>query len=136
MAQDTRFGIDYSTFRPDGRPGLTFRRITGPRVPLERVARRWLTTRGDLFWAPNAGWRSVARLQNADYDQRMTDAYRSFLISEAKIVDFVAAAAVALNIRGFVVSISGRITLITGQVYPLNVSITKAGDALAQFPLG
>lgn len=134
MAEDKRFGSDYSTFRPDGRPGLTCRRITGPRVPLEGVARRWLTNRGDLPWSPNAGSISVQRLQNASGDARMLAHYRAFLIGEAKEVDFVRDAAVLITVRGTTVTINGRITLTTGGTYPLNVAVAGAGAAVAQFP--
>ena len=127
------FGDDYSTFRPDGTWGMTFTRIRGPRVPLEGVARRWLTAKGDLPWAPNAGF-DVYRLLNASRKTFTLNQYQALLASEARQVDFVANAAVTITFDGFTLTVSGLITLTTRGTYPLLVMAKDAGAAIAQVP--
>ncbi len=130
---DLRFGSDYSSFRPDGTSGQTYNRVYGPRVVLEGVARRWLTPRGDLLWAPNAGF-SVAVLLNASRTMNGLNLYKSFLRGEALQVDFVRDATVALLYVGTDLTISGQVTLTTGGTYPLLVAANAAGAVIAQFP--
>ena len=136
MAEDTRFGSDYSTFRPDGRPGLTYRRISGPRVPLEGVARQWLSAMGyDMPWAPNAGTTpALYQLLNSAHDQMMLRRMRDFYQRAAEQVDFVARALVTFSYVGTTLTITGAITLITGRTYQLNVGADAAGRIVAEFP--
>lgn len=139
---DLRFGVDYSTFHPvvlaDGTStltfGLTYTKIYGPRVPLEHVARRWLTTRGDLFWAPNAGQSVLRLLNNSMLPSRLTQ-FAAQLAKEAQTVDYVSRAHASIRYVGTTLTISGTITLVTSGTYPLAVGITAAGPVLAQFPL-
>lgn len=133
--EDTRFGSDYSTFRADGRPGLTYRRITGARVPLEGVARMWLTKPQDLPWAPDAGTvPPVYALLNSAHNLAQLQRWQTFLQRAAVQVDFVYAARVAIRYIGVTLTIDGQITLVTGEVHPLNVSASAAGGVIAQFP--
>lgn len=127
------FGDDYSTFRPDGSWGMTFVRISGPRVPLEGVARRWLTAKGDLPWAPNAGF-DVYRLLNASRKMFSLRQYEALLAAEARQVDFVANASVGIIFDGFTLTVKGQISLTNHGTYPLLVTADSAGAALAQFP--
>lgn len=135
MAEDTRFGSDYSTFRPDGRAGLTYRRITGPRVPLEGVARVWLTALGDMPWSPNTGTEPpVYQLQNAGYNVNDLRQLQIQLVRAARGVDWVADARVGLRYLGTTLTIAGELTLLTGRTYLLNVSASAAAGVVVQFP--
>lgn len=127
------YGSDYSTFRDDGTYGLTYVRITGPRVPLEGVARLWLTDRGSLFWAPTLGF-NVARLENASQKRAVLAQYESFLVKAAREVDFVARATVAITYAGTALTAIGRITLADGGTYPLLVTAADAAQVTVQFP--
>ncbi len=127
------FGSDYSTFRGDGTYGLTYVRITGPRVPLEGVARLWLTSPGDLFWADDLGF-NLLRLENAGKKASQIPQYQHFLRSVAKRVDFVLGADVTVSFAGNALSVSARITLADGTPHPLLVSAADAGAAVVQFP--
>lgn len=126
-------GSDYSTFRDDGTYGLTYVRITGARVPLEGVARLWLTDRGSLFWAPTLGF-NVARLENASQKRAVLAQYESFLVKAAREVDFVAAASVAITFSGTTLTAAGRITLVDGVTYPLLVTAADAAVVTVRFP--
>lgn len=57
IAADTRYGTSISTFVPGQPMGLdrNMRLISGPRVVLESIARRWLTPRGSLITNPDVG---------------------------------------------------------------------------------
>lgn len=133
------FGSDYSTFRADGSYGLTYQRITGPRVPLEGVARRWLTNPGgiaidgSMWWEPNAGF-NVGRLLNASANRNKLTTYRSFLVREARRVDFVVDASVQLSYDGSTLSVFGLITLADNTTHPLLVGASSAAQVLTQFP--
>lgn len=126
-------GSDYSTFREDGTFGLTYVRITGARVPLEGVARRWLTSQGDLPWAPNAGF-NVARLENAGHNVKDLARYKGFLEKEARAVDFVYRASVTITYDGATLTIVGSIVLADFTTHPLLVTADAAGRVSTQFP--
>lgn len=126
------FGSCYSTFKHDGTYGLTYTRITGPRVPLERVARRWLTPPKQLFWAPDAGF-DVSRLVNSTHSLTELRQYRGLLIKEAREVDFVYSADVTLDYNGFTLTINGLIVLADRTTHPLLVTASNASAAV-QFP--
>lgn len=129
------FGDDYSTFRADGSYGLTYVRITGARVPLEGVARAWLTEPGSLFWAPNFGF-GLSRLQNAAHREDVLGLFKSFLVRSAKGIDFVMRADVeiAYAYADATLTVAGRITLADFTTHPLLVSASDAAAATVQFP--
>lgn len=120
------FGSDYSTFRPNGTYGLTYQRITGPRVPLEGVGRRWLTSPGDLKWDPTGGF-DVAELENNDLSAQARDRIGRRLASEAKQVDFVIDAAVRLVLAGDELTIAGQILLADRTTHTLLLTASQAG---------
>ncbi len=124
MALDT--GSDYSTFKPDGTYGLTYRRITGPRVPLEGVARRWLTAPGDIKWDPTGGF-DVTTLENSDLSPQARNRTERRLKSEAKLVDFVVDAAVSLKLAGDTLTIRGEILLADLTTHTLLLTASQAG---------
>lgn len=126
------FGSDYSTFRDDGTPGMTFRKITGPRVPLEGVVRAWLTDPGDLPWAKTFGF-NVTRLQNSSHKGDALKLLARRLELVAKDVDFVQGATVTLKPVGDGIEISGFIRLTGAGTYPLNVTASAAGDVIVKF---
>jgi hypothetical protein len=128
----TDLGSDYSTFRSDGSYGLTYRRISGARVPLERVARRWLTIPGDLPWDRTAGV-GIHRLLNADLTAARLAVLRNRLASEAALVDFVTVARVDCTIVGDSLRADGLIALADGGSHPLLLTATEA-SVLFRFP--
>lgn len=124
--------IDMSTF-PDGAPmDLTTVRITGVRVVLEWVVRRWLTMAGSLFWALNDGI-DVRMLINSDHRLDRLAMVRATLEQEAREVSHVIDARVELRVSGEDILIRGVVTLDDSREYPLSVTIDKAGAAIAQF---
>ncbi len=124
--------IDMSTF-PDGAPmDLTTVRVTGVRVVLEWVARRWLTMAGTLFWAPNDGV-DVRMLVNSDHRPDRMAMLRATLEQEAREVSHVVDCQVDIRTAGEEVLIRGVVTLDDTREYSLSVSIDKAGAAIAQF---
>ncbi len=128
------FGSDYSTFRPDGTYGLTYVRITGPRVPLEAVARRWLCDPGDLPADPNGGF-NILRLENArNRTPQGLLTYQILLIREAKKVDFVLDAVVRISYVASVLSVNGKITLADFTDHPLLLTAAQNTAARASFP--
>jgi hypothetical protein len=135
IIQNFPFGDDYSTFKPNGTWGMTYVRISGPRVPLEGVARRWLTPKGYLSWAPNAGF-DCYKLLNASRNQSVLRQYQALLAAEAQQVNFVTRAVVTATFvpSGFTLNITGAISLANGGTYPLLVSASAAGQAIIQFP--
>jgi len=126
MASDIFFGSDYSTFRQDGTYGLTYRRITGARVPMERVARRWLTAPGDLPWDPTGGF-DVAALENGDLKPADFARLAQILATEAKKVDFVIDAAVVARLPGEQLIIDGQILLADLSLHTLMLTASEAG---------
>lgn len=126
--------VDYSTFRDDGQPGVTGRRITGVRVVLEHCARAILMPRGRLPWALDRGF-DLRSLENADLTASQRTAVKSALDLEIRGVDFVRGVASSLifdpttyrvEYRPFVdVALVGR--------YPLAVSVDKAAGVLVDF---
>ena len=105
---------------------------TDPRyVAAERVARRWLTVRGSVSWAPAMGL-GLSILVNAD----LTPGELARLESEARLealqVNGVRLAKVKAIIRGGVLTLEGRLTLDTGGEFTLTVYASGATEVLLQ----
>jgi hypothetical protein len=137
------FGSDYSTFRADGTYGMTYRRISGPRVPLEGVVRRWLTnpadptdpsTTGDAAWDPMMGI-DISRFLNSAHTSRDLIIFASMMARQAELVDFVASASVRIT-EGTdqSLTIESQITLYDGTKHPLLVTASQAAGVVALFP--
>ncbi len=127
------FGSCYSSFKADGSKGLTYRRITGPRVPLERVARRLLGDKGTNLWAKNMGI-DVQKLENSDPTTTDLQHWAAFARGEALQVEHVVAAAFAFTLDAAgTVTVDGQILLGDGATYPLQVTAGNAAKAL--FPV-
>lgn len=142
MATTLYTGSDYSTFIPVSAPGvtpvryragLTYMRITGPRVPLEGVARAWLTTPGDLFWAPTFGY-NAGRLLNAGVPAQILRRLEPLLRNAARQVDYVYDAVVTVQYNGSALTITGLITLSDFGQHPLLLTASQAAVATVQFP--
>jgi hypothetical protein len=133
MAATLSCGSDYSTFRDDGSYGMTYRKIYGPRVPLEGVARAWLTSPGQLFWAPTFGY-NAGRLLNAGIPAQTLRRLEPLLRTAAKQVDFVYDAAVTVTYIGNVLTVAGLITLADYGQHPLLLTASQAAAATVQFP--
>lgn len=96
MSGDPRYGTAISTFVA-GQRGLdrNMRLISGPRVVLEGIARRWITPRGSLITNPNVGinirdWIGSDISSDGDYAKKhalVTEAQRDDRVDEID-VDF------------------------------------------------
>lgn len=96
MSGDPRYGTAISTFVA-GQRGLdrNMRLISGPRVVLEGIARRWLTPRGSLITNQNVGinirdWIGSDTSSDGDYAKKhalVTEAQRDDRVDEID-VDF------------------------------------------------
>lgn len=139
----TDFGSDYSCVRADGTFGLTYRRISGPRVPLEGVLRRWMTTpanpsdpetTGDAAWDPGMGF-NITRLLNSAHTDRDLVTFAGIMARQARLVDFVAGARVAIAQNADMsLSIDAQITDDNGTTHPLLVTASQAAGVVALFP--
>ncbi len=137
------FGSDYSTVREDGTFGLTYNKITGPRVPLEGVIRLWLTmpanpqdpqSQGDLPWDPTAGF-DITRLVNSAHGTIDLNRYAEMLRRQALNVDFVVAARVKISqAADGAIEIEAWITLADTTLHPLLVTADQAAGIVALFP--
>ncbi len=107
-------GTDVSTF-PDLDRGFSL--ITGRRAVAEAVARRWITPRGSLPWAPGVG-EDVRQYLSARVDGPRLRALEAALQAQAEGEERVASAAVtvawsgtagalALRVRGVLVLVDG-----------------------------
>jgi len=113
----TDFGTDISSWlghTPDLDP--TFSTISGPRVVVESVARRWITLNGGgLFYSPAYGF-DTRLLLNSRMDASQYPGIAMQLEAEALKDERVRAIAVVLsfNPTAQLLSIRGTITLATG----------------------
>lgn len=139
------FGDDYSTFRANGTYGLTYQHITGQRVPLEGVVRRWMTqpadpadptSTGDAAWDDTMGF-DITRLQNAGHTSVDLARYAEMLRRQAMRVDFVVAASVRIfqsQVDDRTLIIDGVITLADRSRHQLLVSASAAAGLVTKFP--
>lgn len=137
------FGSDYSTIRDDGTYGLTYNRITGPRVPLEGVVRLWLTmpanpqdaqSQGDLPWDPSLGF-DITRLENSAHASIDLTRYAEMMRRQALNVDFVVAARVKIaQAEDASIAIEAWITLADLTLHPLLVTANQAAGVVVLFP--
>lgn len=120
------FGDDFSSFRENGTYGLTYRRITGRRVPLEGVARRWLNAPGDMPWDPVGGI-DLAELENHDLSAAELARLGQILGAEARRVDFVIDSAVSVRLISGDLKVDGQILLADQTAHPLLLTANQAG---------
>lgn len=73
-----------------------FRRITGPRVVLHAVARRFVTPRGSLWWAPDDGY-DIRQLLLDGFKQTQIPTYEREIQTEAEKDERVLSADVVLS---------------------------------------
>ncbi len=120
------FGSDYSSFKADGSYGLTYRRISGPRVPLEGIGRRWINAPGDVPWDPNSG-ADIFGWEN--HDPTPADLVRlgQTLAAEARQVDYVIDAAVSVRLVGDELTVNGQALLADRTRHPLLLTASQAG---------
>lgn len=120
------FGSDYSTFRANGTYGLTYRRISGPRVPLEGVARRWINAPSDIPWDPTSG-ADIFGWENHDPTPAELTRLAQTLAAEARRVDFVIDAVVIVKLPGDELTAAGQILLADKTQHPLLLTASQAG---------
>ncbi len=126
--------IDTSTFDASGRPGLTYRRIRGPRVALEWFVRRYLAPRDGLPWALGH-CTDVPALINATPTPAQLIQWRAAFDAEGSRTEYVTSIISRLTLENDVLRYAPSVTLGQSGTYPLVVSINAAGDILAQFPI-
>lgn len=125
MTTASPFGVDISTFR-GGVPGLdpTFTPITGGRVVVEAVLRRWLTPRGSLDDLPEDGCDCRKFIQMRMSATNRARAKRE-LEAEARKEDGVAICTVTVEpLEGGGLRITGSIKTRTGQTFRTVISAT------------
>jgi hypothetical protein len=120
---------------PEGsfRMGLTSRRIYGPTVVAEWVARRWFTRRGALLYAPSKCV-TLFDLANAAADAADLASWRTTLTQEALKTPYVLACPLSIIRAARETSVDARLALVDGRVYPLMVNLLSASQAILTLP--
>lgn len=110
---------------------LSAREVTGVAAVLRRILYRWCSRRGAIRHAPGIGMETpLTDLEAAALSDQDLEGYRAALEREAMEEDFVSDAQVALTLVGGRLFVSGRITLVDGRTYPLEVLASEANAAL------
>ena len=126
--------VDSSTFDTNGRPGLTYRRITGPRVALEWFARRYLAPRDGLPWALGTCI-DLPAYRNAMPTFAQLRQWRAAFDAEGARSEYVVRVESTLTLEGGQLHYAPRVTLARSGTFPLAISIDQAGEILARFPI-
>lgn len=90
-----------------------FRRITGPRVVLHAVARRFVTPRGSLWWAPDEGY-DVRSLLLEGVRPAQLPTYEREIATEAERDERVLSADVTMSFANDVLRIAMTLRLAAG----------------------
>ena len=118
--------VDFSTFVNNRDPGLdpNWRKISGARAVLERVARAWITVRGEMHDTTIGA--SLFTYVNATMDQAQIAALQGRLKLQAKARDGVGDINVIVqyNPQSGLVGIQGLLTLANGQTWQFVFSLT------------
>jgi hypothetical protein len=127
--------IDTSTFSPEGRPGLQYRRIRGARVVLEWFARRLLVPRDGLPWALGTCL-DLPSYRNATPRPADLARWQTAFDAEGARTEYVVSvqSALILDASGLL-TYAPRVRIAQAGEYPLAVTIDQAGEILAQFPI-
>lgn len=128
MAISTDYGTDLSTYMDpsSGVPDLdpTFAIISGPRVVIERVARKLMTPTGSML---KAGWgfdmRSVLQSSLTPAQIGQLRGIVSDQINQEPEVESCSVS-IAYTIQGKRIDITGQVTLLTGVTFPLVYVVT------------
>lgn len=126
--------VDESTFDPQGRPGLTYRRIRGPRVVLEWFARRYLAPRDGLPWALGH-CTDVPALINATPTFNQLRQWKPAFDAEGARTEYVSRVVSTLTLDNGRLHYAPVVTIANTGTYALAISIDKAGEVLATFPI-
>jgi len=126
--------IDTSTFDASGKPGLTYRRIRGPRVALEWFARRYLAPRDGLPWALGHCIDLPALINGTPTMQQLLQ-WRAAFDAEGARTEYVTRVQSTLTLEDEVLRYAPRVTLGRTGTFPLVVTMDQAGAVLAQFPI-
>lgn len=107
-----------------------FRKITGPAVVLYAVARRFVTPRGSLWWAPDAGFDLRGRLMDGVRQQDI-ERLASLIATEAERDERVLNAEVTVVFDAAVeaLTVTMNLTLADG-VFPLVLHVSKVSTSL------
>jgi hypothetical protein len=127
--------IDTSTFSPEGRPGLQYRRIRGVRVVLEWFVRRLLVPRDGLPWALGTCL-DIPSYINATPHPADLARWRTAFDAEGARTEYIVSvqSTLVLDASG-VLRYTPRVRVAQAGDYPLVVTIDQAGEILAQFPI-
>jgi len=126
--------VDASTFDANGKPGLTYRRITGARVALEWFARRYLAPRDGLPWALGTCI-DLPAYRNATPTFGQLQQWRTALDAEGARSEYVVRVESTLVVEFETLRYAPRVTIARSGTYPLAITIDKAGQILATFPI-
>ena len=129
MATDYGTGIA-SLSTPGGGLDLDpyFRRITGPQVVLHAVARRFVTPRGSLWWAPDSGL-DVRRWLAEGVRAQDLPTYEQLIATEAERDERVLSADVRLSFADDVLRVELSLTLAEG-TFPLVLAVSAVTAAI------
>lgn len=134
LAAGDPLGTDISTFAgPDGNDlDRLFRPISGQRAVAEAVARRWITPRQGLVYAPSYG-EDVRQLLNAPLDGPTRAAIEASLQAQAEADERVESCKVVLTSSGppssLTLKISGRLVTAAGP-FALTLTVTQLAASL------
>jgi len=115
------YGNDYATILEDGRLVLDLSpiRITGPIVPVVRVARAWLALIGGA-------------IESTYTPSQLNTLSAQCLAAALEQMHVLAVDNMIARLADKRLTVSGDITVGGDQTYPLNVSIGALGEALAR----
>jgi hypothetical protein len=126
--------VDTSTFDANGRPGLTYRHIRGPRVVLECFARRFLVPRDGLPWAFGIGIDFPALINSTPTLAQIAQ-WKPAFDAEGARTEYVSRVASTLLLEREELVYLPLISIRRSGSYPLALRINQAGAVLAQFPI-
>lgn len=126
--------VDTSTFDAAGRPGLTYRRIRGPRVVLELFARRYLAPRDGLPWALGHCI-DLPAYRNATPTDAQLRQWKSAFDAEGARTEYVTQVVSTLSLNDGLLHYQPTIKIARSGNYALALKINEAGDILASFPI-
>lgn len=126
--------VDTSTFDAEGRPGLTYRQIRGPRVVMEWFARRYLVPRDGLPWAFGHCIDLPARI-NATPTFAQLSQWRASFDAEGSRTEYVTRVQSTLTLTDGVLRYAPTITIMRSGTFAFALRIDAAGEVLAKFPI-
>ena len=126
--------VDQSTFGVNGRFGLTYRQIRGPRVVLEWFARRLLVPRDGIPWALGVGIDLPAFI-NATPTPSQISQWKLAFDAEGSRTEYVSRVVSKLFVANDMIVYQPEITIQRVGTFPIALRIGEAASTLVQFPI-